>query len=369
MSKTVLVYRKHLLPLSETFIPAQGYHLPSFRPVFVGQRYHDKGLNHLRADDCCVLSDHVGKWWGKAQLKLGHVDRRWLKALSAFEPAIMHAHFAKDGISAMPIAKALGIPLVVTLHGHDITKYKNTQPSANLVDLFGFVDKVIAVSDFIAEQAISAGCPEEKIVQHYIGIDVEQFTASDMVKKDHSIIFVGRLVAKKGCMDLLQAAQRLQQKVSDLSITIVGDGPLRSELENFAQQAQLPVEFLGALPPESVKQKVARASVFCVPSNRAKSGDAEGLGMVFLEAQALHTPVVSYASGGVPEAVENGITGLLVKEYDHRQLAEAIEALLTDTAIRKRFMTAGRERVERQFDIRKQSKALEAIYQDVIHAT
>jgi len=103
------------------------------------------------------------------------------------------------------------------------------------------------------------------------------------------------------------------------------------------------------------------------PSITADNGDAEGLGMVFLEAQALQTPVVSFSSGGVVEAVENESTGLLCAEKDVSSLAENIDTLLSNQSLREEFGKCGRERVEKLFDIRKQCKLLEDIYDDVCH--
>ena len=111
---------------------------------------------------------------------------------------------------------------------------------------------------------------------------------------------------------------------------------------------------------------MSKASVFCTPSVVAKSGDAEGFGMVFAEAQAMGVPVASFATGGIPEAVEHGITGLLAPERDTNALAENIVTLLTDAPLWTRFSAAGRERVHKHFDLAKQTAKLEQIYQQVL---
>jgi glycogen synthase len=111
---------------------------------------------------------------------------------------------------------------------------------------------------------------------------------------------------------------------------------------------------------------MARATVFCVPSVVATSGDAEGFGIVFIEAQAMGLPVVSTRSGGIPEAVEDGQTGLLVTEDDPQELAEAIIRLMQDERLWKRFSLAGRSRVLKHFDLTKQTQRLENIFDNLL---
>jgi glycosyltransferase involved in cell wall biosynthesis len=111
---------------------------------------------------------------------------------------------------------------------------------------------------------------------------------------------------------------------------------------------------------------MARASVFCVPSVIAGSGDAEGFGIVFIEAQAMGLPVVSTRSGGIPEAVKDGETGLLVSEHDPRALAEAILQLMQDGELWQRFSLAGRIRVLDNFNLFKQTSRLEYVFEQLL---
>lgn len=111
---------------------------------------------------------------------------------------------------------------------------------------------------------------------------------------------------------------------------------------------------------------MARAKVFCAPSVVAASGDAEGFGIVFIEAQAMGLPVVSTRSGGIPEAVEDGQTGLLVTQNDPDGLAQAILRLLQDGELWQRFSTAGRRRVIRQFNLAQQTRRLEDLFSEVV---
>jgi glycosyltransferase involved in cell wall biosynthesis len=134
-----------------------------------------------------------------------------------------------------------------------------------------------------------------------------------------------------------------------------------------AQQKLRKFSFFGMQNTSTVRAWMQRAKVFCVPSIVARSGDAEGFGIVFIEAQALGTPVVSFATGGVPEAVAHGSTGLLAPEHDWRQLAFYIADLFKNDLLWTEMSNAGIMRVRRCFDLDRQCSLLEDLYSKTIH--
>lgn len=368
MSASVTIFRKRLLSFSETFIADQGRFLPTFTPTFCGFHRDASGIDLLGDADSLLLEDFAG-WTqvGKFRLRLGLTPHAgWLDALRQCGAALIHAHFLGDGVDAIRLGTLLSKPVVTTVHGHDITKRENNVAENRRRRLFfDRVDRVIAVSDFIAAQALARGCPEHKLTRHYIGIDIERFTQPREESPNPTVLFVGRLVEKKGCTYLLQAVQQLQSKFPDLRLTIVGEGSLAPSLRQEAFERGLEVEFTGAQNAVQIRQRLATSWLFVAPSIIANDGDAEGLGMVFLEAQALGTPVVSFRSGGVVEAVADGETGLLCEEKNVAELADNIATLLDNNALRHHMGEQGRARVERVFDIRKQCAALERIYREV----
>jgi glycosyltransferase involved in cell wall biosynthesis len=217
-------------------------------------------------------------------------------------------------------------------------------------------------SRLIAGQALARGCPEQKLVQHYIGIDLEKFTQPKNESDEPSLLFVGRLVEKKGCTYLLQAMEQLKPKFPELRLTIIGDGDLKSALQQEVSARQLNVDFAGTASASEIREQLASSWLFVAPSITAVNGDTEGLGMVFLEAQALRTPVVSFRSGGLVEAVDEGETALLSDEKDVTGLARNIEHLLENSTLRHNMGQKGRARVEQHFDVRLQCAKLESIY-------
>jgi glycosyltransferase involved in cell wall biosynthesis len=147
---------------------------------------------------------------------------------------------------------------------------------------------------------------------------------------------------------------------------VIGDGPLRAGYEARASRLGLRCRFLGVQPSTVVRAWMARAAVFCVPSVVAESGDAEGFGMVFIEAQAMGLPVVSTLSGGIPEAVQHGETGLLVPEHDPKGLAAALLLLLENPEVWRRYSVAGRRRVLNHFDLAQQTARLEEVFEHLV---
>lgn len=367
-SPNVAIFRKRILPYSETFIADQGGFLESYKAVFTGFSIDSTGLGLIGALPRCVLEEQnnqvaLQKLLFRLSLFKGG---NWVESLRAYNPKLIHAHFLSDGIDAIRLARFLAVPVITTLHGHDITKPR-TEGRLKRESKYFFrnTDRVIAVSDYIAQHALAKGCPDSKLIKHSIGIDLNRFNQEKLETEWPSLLFVGRLVEKKGCTYLLQAMNLLKKKFPELSLTVVGDGVLKSVLQQQANDFNLKVSFVGKQTAGQIKDWLAKSWLFVAPSITAENGDAEGLGMVFLEAQALETPVVSFRSGGIAEAVDDENTGLLCEEKDILALAENIESLLGSESLRRKMGRLGRERVEMYFDVRKQCLLLESIYDDV----
>jgi glycosyltransferase involved in cell wall biosynthesis len=371
VTPTALIYREQLLGGSETFIRDQAEALRRYRPLYVGAR-RVPGLQ-LPAERTRVLNDgsalgRLREMAFKASGRAPGLER----ALRREGPALMHVHFGTDAVFAIPLARRLGVPLAVTFHGYDITarpgpgsgaahrRFDRARPDLNRAATL-----LIAVSGFIRDRLLEAGFDAERVRVHYIGVDTDYFTARDQ-PRTRTVLFVGRLVEKKGCALLIEAMAQLGERQVDL--VVIGDGPLRGELEAAARAAGIHHRFLGARPREEVREWMQRARVFCVPSVVAASGDAEGFGLVFAEAQSMGLPVASFATGGIPEAVAHGETGLLAPERDVSALAGHLRTLLGDDEVWQRFSLAGAARVRERFDLRTQTATLELLYDGVVAA-
>jgi colanic acid/amylovoran biosynthesis glycosyltransferase len=367
--RRVVVFRRTILPWSETFIASQTLALRSYEPVFVGYAADPKGARLIEGRPAVVLADHSRiPPLGKALLKYGgHVPRRWLDAIAATEPAVVHAFFGSSAIPAGHIARALGVPLVVTYLGMDITVRPTSQAEVRRRrQAFALADRVLCVSDFLGDKLREAGCPPEKVQTLYTGVDITRFVPTDAPPEPAQVLFVGRLAAKKGVIHLLRAMSEVQQAVPDAEVVIAGDGDLRAPLEAEAAARGLRARFLGVQTPAQVNALMQRATVVCGPSVVDARGNAEGLPFTFLEAQACGCPVVVSTSGGTGEGVADGETGFLFAPGDEVALARHLIAVLTDPERRARMSRAARQRMVERFNLERQTRVLERIYDGVV---
>ena len=365
---SVLIFRKRLLPWSETFVASQGRALRRYSPVFVGYTRDRAGLQYLAGYPRVLLSRYGVPGLGKALLKLtGRVPRGFLRALERARPRLVHAHFGTSITPASAIAAALDIPLLVTFHGHDIATVPRTPEAAERRRRsISQVHHAIAVSDFIAHRLRESGCPPEKITVHRIGVDTGIFSPGAPMPAAARVLFVGRLVPKKGLAHLLRAFPVVQQRHPAAELIIIGDGPLRESMEHLAQQLSVNAAFLGVQTPAQVLEHMRTAALLAAPSVVTASGDAEGLPITIMEALACGLPVVASPSGGSAEGVRHGSTGFIVPPADEAALGTAIADILADGELRARMSTAAREFALEAFSLGKQTEALELIYDRVI---
>ena len=371
--KPVIIFRNELLHYSETFIPAQINSLSSYEPYYVGTKVID--TQKLGKAPVVVPFEGKSRIYRQLFTRTGYIWQGWLKKIKTIKAKLIHAHFGIDGVLALPLARKTHLPLLVTFHGYDITskdcsKYVSgwnyeTYDKGRQI-LFKEAKALIAVSNFIRSQLIAKGCPEEKIIVHYIGIDTDQFTPDLTVNRKPVVLFVGRLVEKKGCEYLIRAMAQVQSVMPEVKLVIIGEGILRQQLEQLADQLLYSYHFLGAQPPEIVKTWMNQAQLLAVPSVTAATGDTEGAPMVVLEAQAMGLPVVGSIHAGIPELVSEGETGLLAKEKDWKTLAEKIIFILKDNIFWHKLSQQGQERVNTSFNLRTQTQALENIYDRLI---
>ncbi len=370
----VAIYRYILLQSSETFIRNQAEALCDFTPFYTGLRLTKDIVIPAERTIVTNKGGIAGRLSELANV-LG-VSSSLAFQLEKVSPKLVHAHFGADAALALPIAKRLKIPLVATFHGHDITvedKYIDRKIGNRIyINRRGLLKReanlFIAVSDFIRQKLLEHDFPEDRILVHYIGIDTALFKADLAVCRQPTVLFVGRLVEKKGCEFLIRAMSIVQHSFPEVELVIIGDGFLRSSLETLAQKLLKRYRFLGVQTPEVVQSWMQQASVFCVPSITAQSGDTEAFGLVFAEAQASGLPVVSFQSGGIPEAVGHEKTGFLAPEKDYVRLAEYISILMGNKVLWKRFSDAGIERIQSQFNLQTQTKKLEKVYESLIEA-
>lgn len=370
----VAIYRHDLLGFSETFIREQAEQLQNFCAFYIGLRKIE-GIN-LPLDRVAVVNSgtRTGKLAEFGFQAFGF-SSRLLKVLRKVRPLLIHAHFEGCGIAMLGLAKLLGIPLIVTCHGFDVTMHDvDRWPNPLLRAIYKIRRRrlqrdgrlFIAVSEHIKRHMLARGYPDNRIVVHYIGVDCQRLRADPAVVREPIVLFAGRLVEKKGCEYLIRAMQMVQRDDSTIRLVVIGDGPFRDSLESLANSLLVRAEFIGIQHADSVSRLMNKARVLCVPTVRAANGDMDGCCVVFQEAHAMGLPVVAFDTGGTPEAVHQGQTGLLVPERDCDALADAIHKMVNDQLLWEQFSKAARLLAECRFNLATQNKRLEEIYNELL---
>jgi glycosyltransferase involved in cell wall biosynthesis len=373
--KRVLIYRNELLPASETFIAAQAGAMRKYDVRFVGLQRVANGieLDEARVMAATTTDSLRDKLLRRIYMTMGGTPS-FHRKLRKLVPALIHAHFAVDGCMALPLQKKLRAPLIVTLHGYDVTRSDESlgMTSAGKIyvarrhELWKRTNLFVCVSEHIRRSALQRGFPEQKLWVHRIGIDQRNSALPALNKRDPIVLFVGRLVEKKGCIHLIHAMAQVKTKLADTRLVVIGDGPLRTELEDESRKRLPGALFLGTQTAAMVRSWMRRSQMLAVPSVVAKNGDSEGLPIVLCEAQAMGLPVVAFRGPGVTEAVIDGETALLVEPRDDEALGAAILRLSQDALLQARLGEAGRRHVERYFDLRRQTEILEDKYDEVL---
>jgi glycosyltransferase involved in cell wall biosynthesis len=291
--------------------------------------------------------------------------------LRAVRPALLHAHFGTDGLLVLPLARALGVPLITSLRGYDVSRSDGALLRSGRLSWMRYAlgkkrlqhggALFLAVSAALRDQAIARGYPEARTLTHYNGVDLDRFRPNETPTEPGLILHVGRLVEKKGTKVLIDALAR----IAGAKLAIIGEGPLRKTLERQARELGERVCFLGELPADDVARWMRRASVLAAPSLTAVDGDAEGLPNVVVEAAASGLPVVGTRHSGIPEAIEEGVTGFLVPEGDAEALAARLAEVLTSESLRRDMGAAARRLAERKFSGQMLTERLESIYDEV----
>ena len=373
--KTIVMYRSALLPSMQTFIPFQAEAIHDYLVRYVGLEAVRHGVTLPRDPVFMAVDRSIQSRILKNVFKLTGFAPAFHQKVASLHPCLIHAHFIMDGIHALPLAKSLNVPLVVTLHGHLPTSGGRTV-ALNSVDGLAFYSRknqlmrecavFICVSEYIRTKALELGYPKEKLRLHYIGTDLRQFTPGAEARDPHLILFVGRFVEKKGCTYLLKAMVKVQKQVPQARLVVVGEGPLRADLEQESAALKINAKFTGEASTPEVVSWLRQARVFCAPSVTASTGDIEGLGMVFAEAQATGLPVASFQHGGIPEVVLHGKTGLLAPERDHQTLADYLVRYLTDDPFWKECSANAIPWIRQRFDLQKQTLELEQLYSSLV---
>ncbi len=370
MKRRVAFFVADVLPFSTPYFRMQALALSRYEARFLGIRRREDVA--LPEDRVTVLLEHRRRHvLQELSLFLLGYAPRLERVLREWKPHLIHAHFGPNAAVIYPLARRLNIPMVITFHGYDATVsrplfFRHALYLWRRRALKKYVSRFLTVSNFLRDHLLRQGFPPDRVVVHPWGIDPNVFPPPlPRHRRDPVILSVGRLVPVKGLHTLVRALAKVRSR-HPIRWRVIGDGPLRQTLEAEARSLGVHAEFLGVLPHEQVLKEMARAQILAIPSEPQTTGEEEGFGMVFLEAMACGTPVIGTWSGGIPEVVQDGVTGLLVPPGNVEALAEAVQRLLEDSSLWQVMMSRGPERVKQHFSLQKHIEHLENIYDHVL---
>ena len=281
--------------------------------------------------------------------------------------SVIHCQFGRLGLTAMALQEIgfLTGNIVVSFRGSDISRHQDAE---GYDQLFRRARLLLPVCRAFGRRLESMGCDPDKVHVVHSGIRLEGFEVRPRTRPPGDptrFLTIARLVEKKGIVYALQGMARLRSREIPAELTVVGDGPLRADLERLSAELGLQgqVSFTGAVERREVVALLQWSHVLVAPSVTASTGDQEGIPNVLKEAMATGMPVVSTVHSGIPELVEDGISGFLVPERDPEALARRMEHLARHPETWSDMGRAGRRRVEEAFDSRKVNAQLLTLYE------
>jgi colanic acid/amylovoran biosynthesis glycosyltransferase len=264
---------------------------------------------------------------------------------------VMLAEYATSAVHFIHACKQANVRLYVHVHGFDVSVYLPQPLWVNRYrELFTHASGIIAPSRFLADKLAAIGCPTEKLHVSPNGVDPERFQPG-APGDPFRLLAVGRFVEKKAPHLTIRAFADVLARFPEARLDMIGDGPLAETCLALVRESGLSekVRLLGVQSPGQVANAMREASLFVQHSVTTANGDTEGLPVAILEAMASALPVVATRHSGIPEAIVDGATGILVDEYDVFGMTQAIISLLANPTRAKAMGEAGRQRVLAHF--------------------
>lgn len=297
-----------------------------------------------------------------------------LPFLSTKQYDIIYCHFGPNGLKGA-LLKKLGLTkgkVVTTFHGYDITKYVEKSNHNPYQHLFEVGDLFLPISEHWKKKLIDLGCDEKKIIVHRMGVDCQKFSFTPRYPSSDGkvrIVSVARLVEKKGIEYGIRAIAKLAKANQSIEYNVIGDGPLRSDLQELIKQLNVEntVKLLGWKEQDEVVEILNKSHVLLAPSITSQDGDQEGIPVVLMEAMAMGMPVVSTQHSGIPELVQDKVTGFLAPERDIDNLANKLSYLIEHPELWLEMGKAGRKHIEEYYNIHKLNQQLVNIYQQLLN--
>ncbi|BAY22416.1 putative glycosyltransferase [Calothrix sp. NIES-2100] len=286
---------------------------------------------------------------------------------------IIHCQFGTQGRDGM-LWRDLGAiqgKLITCFRGYDISSFVDKYGEDIYDELFAKGDFFLANCKFFQKKAIRLGCDEHKIVVHGSGIDCSQFQFKVRVAPEINdtiyIVTTARLVGKKGLEYGIRAVAQVATYHPNIEYNIIGDGPLKTELQQLVAELNVAdkIRILGWKNQPEIIEFLDKSHIFMAPSVTSADGNQDAPVNTLKEAMAMGLPVIGTLHGGIPELVEDGISGFLVPERDVDAIAQKLIYLIEHPEIWSQMGQAGRAYVETHYNINKLNDELVQLYQSL----
>jgi glycosyltransferase involved in cell wall biosynthesis len=302
--------------------------------------------------------------WQISQAELDSLKR----ILTKTEAQLLHIYFGQIAVHLLPLIRAWNKPTIVSFHGADVfvDMHKPAYRRASK-EMLEAVGRVLVRSDSLRRAVVDLGCDEDKIGIVRAGIPLGEFPFRERsypLNGEWRFVQACRLIEKKGLATTLRAFAEFNARYPRSTITIAGEGPLLDGLQALARQLKIDqqVSFAGFVSQEALRELFYAAHIFLHPSETGRDGNQEGVPNSMLEAMASGLPVFATSHGGIPEAIENGVSGVLVAERDHEALARFLTETVQDRHLLAQLGRIGSQTVAVKFDQRAQVRRLEDVY-------
>jgi colanic acid/amylovoran biosynthesis glycosyltransferase len=291
------------------------------------------------------------------------------KILSEIGARVLHIYFGQIAVHLLPLIRTWERPSVVSFHGADVLVDMNKPAYREATrQMLDAVKLVLVRSESLRRAVIQLGCDEKKIEIQRTGIPLDEFPFRkrdfDAAAIEWRFVQAGRLIEKKGLPVTLRAFAVFLGQHPNAKLTIAGEGPLLGQLQNLARELNIEgnVSFTGFISQEQLREIYYASHIFLHPSRTGRDGNQEGIPNSMLEAMASGLPVFATQHGGIPEAIESDVSGVLVPEGNHGKLAAALLDAVKDPEFLSRIATNGAETIRKNFDLRAQARRLEGTY-------
>jgi colanic acid/amylovoran biosynthesis glycosyltransferase len=291
-----------------------------------------------------------------------------LRILDRADASLLHIYFGHIAVHLLPLIPAWPKPTVVSFHGADVLVDMNKPAYRRATEeMLGLVRRVLVRSESLRRALVELGCSSDKVEIVRAGIPLDEFPFRERkFPEDNEWRFVqaARLIEKKGVPTTLRAFAIFLQHYPKSTLTITGEGPLLEQLRSLAAELGIEhrVEFAGFLSQKRQREILYGSHIFLHPSETGRDGNQEGVPNSLLEAMGSGLPAFATNHGGIPEAIENDVSGVLVPERDHKALAGALLETVQDHTVLARLARAGAEVIAKNFELRAQVRRLEDVY-------